>query len=212
MPLTQGSSPAIISRNISEMQAAGHPHDQAVAAALSTARKAKIAHRQMGGIASPPWFARNEARSLAGHTGPILSAVGGRTDHHAMHVPSGSYVLPADHVSSIGQGNTGNGMAILGRMFGTSPYGGGSPMGIKHGSGAPRPPRAFSDKGGARGDHIGQPTPIYAAGGEFVVPPESIIRRYGSLEAGHKILDKWVVSNRKKHIETLKKLPGPAKS
>lgn len=41
MPLHKGSSQAVISRNISEMEHSGHPHDQSVAAALSNARKSK---------------------------------------------------------------------------------------------------------------------------------------------------------------------------
>ncbi|MGH8266647.1 MAG: hypothetical protein ACRETH_06205 [Steroidobacteraceae bacterium] len=39
MPLEAGSSQTVISRNIGEMQKAGHPHDQAVAAALRNAGK-----------------------------------------------------------------------------------------------------------------------------------------------------------------------------
>ena len=37
MPLAKGSSQKVIGSNIREMQAAGHPHNQAVAAALNTA-------------------------------------------------------------------------------------------------------------------------------------------------------------------------------
>lgn len=40
MPLTKSGSKKAIKSNIEEMQKAGHPHDQAVAAALNTAREA----------------------------------------------------------------------------------------------------------------------------------------------------------------------------
>ena len=63
--------------------------------------------------------------------GPISSPVAGRTDHIPMTVPNGSYVLPADHVNHLGQGNTAAGHARLNHAFG--------PSGILHaGMGAPR--------------------------------------------------------------------------
>lgn len=151
------------------------------------------------------------------HSGPIMSAVAGRTDHHPMNVKSGAYVLPADHVSSLGQGNTASGMAVLGHMFGQSgPYGMGKNPAIKRGSGAPRAPRAPSMKmradGGAAEEDIGAPTPINAAGGEYVIDPEIVAQiGGGDIKRGHAILDQWVIANRKNHISTLKKLPGPAK-
>jgi hypothetical protein len=39
MPLLKGKSKSVISQNIKEMREAGHPQDQAVAAALSQARR-----------------------------------------------------------------------------------------------------------------------------------------------------------------------------
>ena len=50
MPLMAGSSPSVNSQNIREMQAAGHPHAQAVAAALRNADRT----RAMGGMMPQP--------------------------------------------------------------------------------------------------------------------------------------------------------------
>jgi len=46
MPLESGNSQAVKSRNIREMIRAGHPRDQAVAAAMSNARKSKRGKRR----------------------------------------------------------------------------------------------------------------------------------------------------------------------
>ena len=165
------------------------------------------------GGAPAPWFVRNEARSMM-HSGPVMSAVPGRTDKHNISVAAGSYVLPADHVSSLGQGNTQAGFATLGRMFG-------KPMAIPHGH--PPPPPRFapmkmagfgkrSDEGGSRGDEAGGPVPIVVAGGEFVIPPDKVAEiDGGDLKRGHEVLDHWVKTNREKHIKTLKGLPPPAR-
>jgi hypothetical protein len=78
--------------------------------------------RAEGGPAGPRLFHSN----LKGHhlhVGPIHSHVSGRTDHLNMHVPSGSYVLPADVVSSHGEGNTQAGFKVMRRLFGGAPYG-----------------------------------------------------------------------------------------
>ena len=215
MPLLHSKSDVAFKPNVRALlgEIGRSPHvknrSQALAVAYSEKRRAKRAY---GGPAPVPWQVKAEARNLS-HTGPILSAVPGRTDRHNMNVPSGSYVMPAQAVSHLGQSNTMAGMKILGNMFHTGPYGASS-VGIKTGSGAPRPPRAMglSDRGGPRGEGVGTPTPIVAAGGEFVIPPEAIIARYGNLKHGHTVLDAWVKQIQKDHARTIQKLPGPAKS
>ena len=129
----------------------------------------------------------------SGTTGPLVSAIGGRTDHLPLEVPQDSYVLPADHVSALGQGNTLNGFAVLNKMFGLPA------------ASAPKPRRAKFASGGG--------VPVLTAGGEFVVSPEKVAEiGNGDPQRGHEILDQWVVSTRKKHISTLKSLPGPEHS
>jgi 8-oxo-dGTP pyrophosphatase MutT (NUDIX family) len=131
MPLLGGQKN--IGRNIEEMEAHGHPHDVAVAAALNTARKARAEgghdlmkkdggsvrkYRDAGGALTDPY-----APTTRFHVGPIHSAVAGRTDHLPITVESGSYVLPADIVSAGGSGNTLAGFKVLRRTFGGEPYG-----------------------------------------------------------------------------------------
>jgi hypothetical protein len=92
--------------------------------------------RADGGIADSP---------ASPFTGPILGQGGGRTDDVPMHVPSGSYVVPADIVSHIGDGNSVNGLAVLKAMFQPHPFGAsGAPWGAQQfkpqmGAGVPGP-------------------------------------------------------------------------
>ena len=140
------------------------------------------------------------------HVGPIHSAVAGRTDHLPMHVPSGSYVLPADIISAHGEGNTMAGFKVMKRVFGGTPYGqSGSPYG-QHGG-----PYGMSTGGEAEGRDSG--VPIVAAGGEYVLSPAQVRQvGNGDLDAGHKVLDEFVKRSRRELVKTLKALPGPKKS
>lgn len=180
MPLEHGKSRTVISHNISEMIHSGHPRDQAIAAALNTARKGYAE----GG--SP--YDEN-----AIFHGPIHAPVPGRTDRLPVHVESGAYVIPADIVSGIGEGNSLAGLKALEQMFG------------KHG-----PYGAALAKGGAAKQRPA--VPVIVAGGEFIVPPH-IVEEIGGgdMEKGHAILDEFVKKHRKTLIKTLSKLPGPAK-
>ena len=203
MPLKRGSSQATISLNIREMMHAGHPRDQAIAAALSTARR----KRADGGKV---------------HTGPINSAVAGRTDHLPMHVPSGAYVIPADIVSAMGEGNTAAGFKVAKSIFSSRFYnaakpGAGAPYGqrgVPYGARGAQPytpaplPYNMPPPGKAEGGNV--TVPIVAAGGEYVIHPEDVVRLgKSSLDDGHKILDEFVKQFRAKTIKTLEKLPGP---
>jgi hypothetical protein len=138
------------------------------------------------------------------HLGGIASSVPGRTDAHPMRVPTGAYVLPADIVSHLGQGNTLAGMRRAERMFGKSYV---PSRGVI--------PGQFARGGAANESSSTQP--IIAAGGEFVISPGAVRAWHrarggsGALPDAHEALDKWVMDTRAKHIETLKALPPPAK-
>lgn len=188
-----------------------------------------------GGMPATPWYVRNESRNM-NTAGGLNSSVAGRTDHLPIKVASGSYVLPADVVSGLGQGNTSNGMKVLGSMFAGGPFGAKAPK-MKGGSSAPKPPKPmkFADGGGIAGladdpsmDQMAPDDPamdqmddgtadmdgidIAAAGGEYVVPPEVVEAiGNGDIDLGHEILDAFVKSTRNDTVKELKKLPGPVK-
>jgi hypothetical protein len=158
------------------------------------------------------------------HTGIIHMAVGGRTDHIPMNVLSNSYVLPADIVSGLGEGNTLAGSKILDQMFKMGPFG----VSIPNARANPRFPQAPSRTGQyqppkyeARGGDVGEaeeeveshgPVEIIAAGGEYVVPPK-VVKELGGgdMDRGHEYLDNFVKFVRAETAKTLKNLPGPRK-
>lgn len=120
------------------------------------------------------------------HRGPIRSAVPGRTDHVPLKVSAGSFVIPADIVSALGEGNSEAGHAILDQA-------------LQHG----RLPRRAAG---------GRVVDILAAGGEYVIPPEVVNEiGKGDMKRGHDMLDRFVVETRKHLIKTLGALPGPVK-
>jgi hypothetical protein len=178
MPLKPGKSQKTISSNISELIHSGRPQKQAIAIALSTARKG----RAEGG---PSPVMQKSTGST--HTGPIHSPVAGRTDHLNMHVPSGAYVIPADIVSALGEGNTMAGFRAVKMMF-----------------------RGAGNMATGGEAETGEPVPIVAAGGEYVLSPQEVLwAGKGDMDVGHRALDEWVKGTRAELIQTLKKLPGP---
>lgn len=142
--------------------------------------------------------------------GQIKSTVPGRTDKLELNVPTGSYIIPADVPSALGQGNSDAGSAILNKMFNSGPYGmalprakGGMRVGSRKSS-LTKIKTGFADGGEA------QDTPIVAAGGEYVIHPETVASLgNGDIDLGHSILDAFVKQTRAKHITTLKGLKPP---
>jgi hypothetical protein len=144
--------------------------------------------------------------------GPIVSKVPGRTDLHFGHVPSGSFVIPADIVSGHGQGNSLAGMDHLQKLFRMGPHANSQAT-----NGKPSALQKLA-KGGSADEHVGKPVPVKLAGGEIVVPPEHVLEtmqricgKKMTLAQAHDALDQWVISKRKKLRKTLAALPGPAR-
>ena len=147
------------------------------------------------------------------HVGPIHSPVAGRTDHLPVHVPSGSYVIPADIISAMGEGNTMSGFKVAEKIFKPAPEMSGSPgmpmgeLGGMPGSRSlPEMPEKRADGGRTYQDLV----PVIVAGGEYVIPPEHVARiGGGDMDRGHEELDRFVKMMRANLVKTLRKLPGP---
>lgn len=141
-------------------------------------------------VPGPSFFQRDANRALSRQSGLIKSVVPGRTDKHPMRVASGSYIVPSDIVSHLGQNNTLAGAKFLKRKFG----GGGTVQ--------------FAD-----GGEVPMPVDIIAAGGEYVLSPDQVRAvGKGDIKKGHDALDRMVLETRKHHIKTLKNLAPPKRS
>lgn len=203
MPLMKGHSRKAISANISELVGTGRPQKQAVAIALDVAR-----HQKAGGGS---FTTTKQTVGTHLHVGPIHSPVAGRTDHLPMHVPSGSYVIPADIISAMGEGNTIAGFKHMRRMFGGIPYGGAGSMPYGQGAGPYGEP--VQRAAGGQTEQSQDPgVAIVAAGGEYVLSPDEVRKAGdGDLDMGHRVLDEFVKRYRRETIKTLKNLAPPKK-
>ncbi len=208
---TRGTKSGHLSKLLDQMESAAAQYLARIQPGGPRATGGKVLHAA-GGLAVP-WVQRAVAGRLS-HAGMLNSPVPGRTDQLPISVKGGAYILPADHVAALGQGNSMAGAAFLDRMFKATPVGGGP--------GALRParmsmgPRLNLRIGRAAGGPApGQEpdVPIVAAGGEYAVPPDAVRAiGGGDLDFGHKVLDRWVLKTRKQHIKTLRTLKPPKKS
>lgn len=183
------------------------------------------AHFDIGGFSAgeeTPWYTKAEARGE--DQGLVHAYSPGRTDTMNMEPLAGSYILPADVVSGLGEGNTLAGAAAMDRALSSGPRGIPDPRG-EHGRGPPAPPRIVSEKqyaGGGRtarkgniirmadGGKTGERVPIVIAGGEYVVHPDQVrALGGGDIRHGHDVLDAFVLHQRAQNIKDQQKLPGP---
>src|SRR5258705_5179557 len=169
MPLDHSKSPGAFRTNVSTLMhdVGKSPHvqsrEQALAIAYNTARRAG-AKMASGGF-TPPMGERFAARQQF-REGFLHSSVPGRTDKLPITVGGGSYVLPADHVAALGQGNSNAWANIVSKIFKSCPYGSApTPLrgtGVK-GPHLNRTPKAPKLAPGGRAGH-GKPTPIIRPG------------------------------------------------
>jgi len=116
--------------------------------------------------------------------GGVRGKTGGRADKLPVDVPAGAYVIPADVVAALGDGNTEAGMARLDRQF----------------------PAARGYAAGGRAEAV----PIQISDGEFVVSPAAVAALGGGDEGyGHEVLDEFVTQTRAVYADHLQNLPGP---
>lgn len=114
--------------------------------------------------------------------GAVKGDTGGREDALEVDVPAGCYVVPADVVAALGQGNSMAGLAKLEKQF---------------------PPRRANG---------GPVVPILISDGEYVIPPEAVAALGGGdMDYGHEILDAFVVDTRQDYATHLAQLPDPNK-
>lgn len=160
-------------------------------------------------------------------SGLLHSAIPGRTDKISLNVPNGSYVIPADVVAGHGQGNTIAGGAALDKLFKQGPYGAGAARMGSMGSRPPSMPRmeklsylrpktknvhVSHDLRFGRAEGGEAHVPVMAAGGEYIVDPESVAAvGGGDSEKGFRILDAFVLNSRKRQVNEIKGLKPPKK-
>lgn len=179
--------------------AAGLPHVYALGGSLE----------QKGGV-----HMVERGISMPSSGGFLHTAGPGRTDNLNIHPHADSYVLPADVVSGLGEGNSLAGAKALDLALSTGPHGIPMPSAshVGHRMGPPRPPAMGGGFGHAAGGKA-ERVPIIAAGGEYIISPEQCRAiGGGDVTKGHEILDAFCLHVRKRTIKDVSKLKPPVKS
>lgn len=188
---------------------------------------ATMSHQKPIGLADggysapyPPFYERAEARNIqddAYHPGGLIeSDAAGRTDRLPYSVAADSFVMPADVVSGLGQGNTLAGAKILDAATHTGPFGTQLPKGARgRGPGGGN----FAQGGAPQAD--APVSHVMLAGGEYLVPRDRLVqigreriaarmtRARTPLAAGHEWAREFVDRVRKHSKKFLAKAPDP---
>lgn len=200
-----------------QSQQQGQPWNPAAGAQQQVARGGGIAARAAGGdmgvsmSEADPWWTRQDSNQMA--SGYLHGSTLGRADNIKTQAPAGAYVIPADVVAGLGEGNSLAGARIMQEAVSTGPWGtpvshGGRGLAMPH-------PQARVPQAEAKGGTLSGagPVPVRLSHGEFVVLPEDVQRIGGDdLKHGHHVLDHFVETQRAKQIKKLQSLPGPVKS
>lgn len=178
----------------------------------------------MGMSEAEPWWSRSEARGA--DSGLLHGTTPGQADAIKTSAPAGSFVVPAEVVAHLGQGNTLAGSRVMEAILNSGPGGMPMPRAVR-GSGPPRPPQVSrtQEEGGfkeggpvqvfeakARGGEKQKPgeTPVDLSDGEYVIAPHHVTAwGGGDHERGVRILNRWVMAKHKEHLATLKRYKGP---
>jgi hypothetical protein len=166
-----------------------------------------------GGAAMPWWSRQEEASADRPASGFLAGNTAGRADAINAQAPGGSYVIPADVIAGLGEGNSLAGARVMDMIVHSGPHG--IPMAPgRAGRGPPGAPRAMASQakgGGVQGAGSGRSMPVALSHGEYVVHPVDVARTFGEgdLKRGHRVLDHWVQLERARQIKKLKKLPIP---
>ena len=143
--------------------------DQQLTQSLGMARGGETRqHFDIGGMslsqADPSWT-RDEESASTGRHGLLASPIAGRTDKLAISPVSGSYIVPADVISGLGEGNTLAGANVMQRILETGPHGLRMPNSARGEKGIPRPPPAYREGMGDNGMASGGMVSHYDDGG-----------------------------------------------
>lgn len=176
-------------------------------------------HRDAGGgtgislSMASPWWTRQEARQA--DSTYLNGSTLGRADSIRTQAPSGSYVLPADVVAGLGEGNSLAGARVMQEILASGPHG--TPevpqTGGRNLPHAPAPRMLGEAKGGSVPDAgSGTPVDVMLSHGELVIAPHAVQRwGRGNIKRGHRLFDSFVLEQRRRNIAKLKSLPPPVR-